>query len=84
MRYDLVEKSRGMAVWKEMEQAPADGEWVKYDDFAVVMDSHNWLFREKERLEKLSTQFQRDNSALIARLARYESAQVRRSCSGGE
>ncbi len=30
-RYDLVEKTRGMACWKEMEHAPKDGDWVPYD-----------------------------------------------------
>jgi hypothetical protein len=33
-RYDLVEKSHGMAVWKEMQHAPKDGDWVPFDHVA--------------------------------------------------
>lgn len=37
MRYDLVEKSHGMACWKEMEQAPMDGDWVRYEDIEHLL-----------------------------------------------
>ena len=31
-RYDLVEQSRGMECWKEMQHAPKDGDWVRHED----------------------------------------------------
>lgn len=28
-----------------------EGRWVRYEDFAVVHDSHKWLYQERERLQ---------------------------------
>lgn len=50
-----------------------DAHWMQYIQPGEVQRLVADLVREVKRLRALSTQFQRDNSALISRLALYES-----------
>lgn len=58
MNSDLVAELRSWIAWPEKE-------------LDVLLRN---AADEMERLQKLATQFQRDNSALISRLAKYERA----------